>query len=143
MRLKIKRLDTAVGLPEPASSRAAGFDLASAVDLEIPPRSIRLVGTGLVIAVPDGYFLGIFARSSTPLKRGLMVANGVGVIDPDYCGPSDEIKIQVLNFTETPVLVKRGDRLAQGIVLPAPQIEWEEVDDVAAPARGGFGSTGN
>jgi dUTP pyrophosphatase len=142
MRLKIKRLDAAVGLPEPASARAAGFDLASAVDIEIPPRSIRLVGTGLVIAVPDGHFLGIFARSSTPLKRGLMVANGVGVIDPDYCGPSDEIKIQVLNFTDAPVQVKRGDRLAQGIVLPAPTIEWDEVKDVAAPARGGFGSTG-
>ena len=131
MRLKIKRLDAAVGLPEPASARAAGFDLASAVDIEIPPRSIRLVGTGLVIAVPDGHFLGIFARSSTPLKRGLMVANGVGVIDPDYCGPSDEIKIQVLNFTDAPVQVKRGDRLAQGIVLPAPTIEWEEIADVA------------
>jgi dUTP pyrophosphatase len=142
MRLKIKRLDAAVGLPEPASARAAGFDLASAVDIEIPPRSIRLVGTGLVIAVPDGHFLGIFARSSTPLKRGLMVANGVGVIDPDYCGPTDEIKIQVLNFTDAPVQVKRGDRLAQGIVLPAPQIEWQEVEDVAAPVRGGFGSTG-
>jgi dUTP pyrophosphatase len=142
MRLQIKRLDAAVALPEPASARAAGFDLASAVDLEIPPRSIRLVGTGLVIAVPDGHFLGIFARSSTPLKRGLMVANGVGIIDPDYCGPSDEIKIQVLNFTDAPVQVKRGDRLAQGIVLPAPRIEWDEVDAVAAPTRGGFGSTG-
>ncbi|HEX4915390.1 MAG TPA: dUTP diphosphatase [Vicinamibacterales bacterium] len=142
MRLKIKRLDAAVGLPEPASARAAGFDLASAVDIEIPARSIRLVGTGLVIAVPDGHFLGIFARSSTPLKRGLMVANGVGVIDPDYCGPSDEIKIQVLNFTDAPVQVKRGDRLAQGIVLPAPTIEWEEVDAATAPSRGGFGSTG-
>jgi dUTP pyrophosphatase len=64
------------------------------------------------------------------------------VIDPDYCGPSDEIKIQVLNFTDAPVQVKRGDRLAQGIVLPAPTIEWDEVKDVAAPARGGFGSTG-
>ena len=143
MRLKIKRLDAAVGLPEPASARAAGFDLASAVDIEIPPRSIRLVGTGLVIAVPDGHFLGIFARSSTPLKRGLMVANGVGVIDPDYCGPSDEIRIQVLNFTDAPVQVKRGDRLAQGIVLPAPQIEWEEVAEISDPTRGGFGSTGN
>ncbi len=142
MRLKIKRLDPAVGLPEPASGRAAGFDLASAVDLEIPPRSIRLVGTGLVIAVPDGHFLGIFARSSTPLKRGLMVANGVGVIDPDYCGPADEVKIQMLNFTDAPVHIKRGDRLAQGIVLPAPRVEWEEIDTTAAPSRGGFGSTG-
>jgi dUTP pyrophosphatase len=142
MRLKIKRLDAAVALPERASDNAAGFDLASAVDIEIPARSIRLVGTGLVIAVPDGHFLGIFARSSTPLKRGLMVANGVGVVDPDYCGPSDEIKIQLLNFTDEPVHVKRGDRLAQGVVLPFPHIEWEEVDHMTAPVRGGFGSTG-
>lgn len=142
MRLKIKRLDAGVGLPEPASARAAGFDLASAVDLEIPPRTIRLIGTGLVIAVPDGYFLGIFARSSTPLKRGLMVANGVGVIDPDYCGPADEVKIQVLNFTDAPVQIKRGDRLAQGIILPAPHVEWDEVTDMRQATRGGFGSTG-
>ena len=142
MRLKIKRLDAGVGLPEAATGRAAGFDLASAVDVEIPPRSIRLVGTGLVIAVPDGYFLGIFARSSTPLKRGLMVANGVGVIDADYCGPADEIKIQLLNFTDSTVQVKRGDRLAQGVVLPCPGVEWEEVEEMVAPTRGGFGSTG-
>jgi dUTP pyrophosphatase len=142
MRLRIKRLDPSVALPVPATGRAAGFDLAAAVDIEIPPHSIRLVGTGLVIAVPDGHFLGIFARSSTPLKRGLMVANGVGVIDPDYCGPTDEVKIQLLNFTDSPVQVKHGDRLAQGIVLPSPSVEWDEVDEVAQPTRGGFGSTG-
>ena len=142
MILKIKRLPSAVGLPEPATAHAAGFDLAAAVDIEIPARSIRLVGTGLVIAVPAGYFLGIFARSSTPLKRGLMVANGVGVIDADYCGPGDEIKIQVLNITDAPVNVVRGDRLAQGIVLPCPTIEWEEVSEMTVPTRGGFGSTG-
>jgi dUTP pyrophosphatase len=142
MRLKIKRLQTAVGLPEPATGGAAGFDLAAAADTEIPARSIRLIGTGLVIAVPDGHFLGIFARSSTPLKRGLMVANGVGIVDSDYCGPADEIKIQVLNITDAPVTVSRGDRLAQGIVLPSPRVEWEEVDEMKVPTRGGFGSTG-
>ena len=142
MRLKIKRLQTAVGLPEPATGGAAGFDLAAAADTEIPARSIRLIGTGLVIAVPDGHFLGIFARSSTPLKRGLMVANGVGVIDADYCGPEDEIKIQVLNITDAPVKVTRGDRLAQGIVLPCPSVEWNEVEEMTVPTRGGFGSTG-
>ena len=143
MRLKIKRLQPDIGLPTAATSRAAGFDLAAAADMEIPPRTIKLVGTGLVIAVPDGYFLGIFARSSTPLKRGLMVANGVGVIDPDYSGPEDEIKIQLLNFTDQPVKVSKGDRLAQGIVLPSPVIEWEETEDMPAPTRGGFGSTGS
>ena len=135
MLLRIKRLDPAVGLPEPATGGAAGFDLSAATDIEIPPRQIRLVGTGLVIAVPDGYFLGIFARSSTPLKRGLMVANGVGVIDADYCGPADEMKIQVLNVTDAPVIVTRGDRLAQGIVLPARASTWEEVTRWTAHAR--------
>ena len=142
MRLKIKRLDEAISLPEAATARSAAFDLASAVDIEIPPRSIRLVGTGLVIAVPDGYFLGIFARSSTPLKRGLMVANGVGVIDPDYSGPADEVKIQVLNITGTDVHVRRGDRLAQGIILPAPRVRWQEVQEIRDVTRGGFGATG-
>jgi len=142
MQLKIKRLDRSVSLPERATSSAAGFDLAAAVDVEIPARSIRLVGTGLVIAVPEGYFLGIFARSSTPLKRGLMVANGIGVIDADYCGPADEIKIQLLNITDAAVKVSRGDRLAQGILLACPLVQWEEVTELSQPSRGGFGSTG-
>lgn len=142
MLLRIKRLDPSIGLPAPATGGAAGFDLAAAADVEIPARGIRLVGTGLVIAVPDGYFLGIFARSSTPLKRGLMVANGVGVVDADYCGPDDEIKVQVLNITDQPVVVKKGERIAQGIVLPAPAVRWEEVAEMSTPTRGGFGSTG-
>jgi dUTP pyrophosphatase len=142
MLLRIKRLDRTIPLPEPATGGAAGFDLAAAADSEIPPRQIRLVGTGLVIAVPAGYFLGIFARSSTPLKRGLMVANGVGVVDADYCGPADEVKVQLINVTDAPVVIKRGDRIAQCIVLPAPRIAWQEVDEMERPTRGGFGSTG-
>ncbi|MGE0041095.1 MAG: dUTP diphosphatase [Vicinamibacterales bacterium] len=143
MRLTIKRLDPSIPLPVPATAGAAAFDLAAAETVEIPPGGIRLVGTGLVIGVPRGHFLGVFARSSTPLKRGLTVANGVGVIDADYCGPTDEVKIQVHNITAAPVTVARGDRLAQGIVLPAPAIEWDEVAEVEAPDRGGFGSTGH
>jgi dUTP pyrophosphatase len=142
MLLRIKRLDPTIDLPEPATGGAAGFDLAAAADVEIPPHQIRLVGTGLVIAVPDGYFVGIFARSSTPLKRGLMVANGVGVLDADYCGPADELKVQVINVTDAAVVVRRGDRIAQGIVLPAPRVAWEEVAEMDRPTRGGFGSTG-
>ena len=143
MRLRIRRLNPSVPLPVYGSAGAAGFDMAAAEDVEIPPGAIRLVGTGLVIAVPNGHFLAIIARSSTPLKRGLIVANSVGVIDPDYQGATDEVKIQLLNVSKEPVLVKRGDRLAQGIVLPAPRVEWEEVSEAAAPSRGGFGSTGS
>ena len=97
--------------------------------------------TGLVIEVPTGHFLGIFARSSTPLKRGLVVSNGVGIIDPDYCGAEDEVMIQVLNITDSKIRIRRGDRLAQGIVLPAPRVTWTEVSAACKPTRGGFGST--
>jgi dUTP pyrophosphatase len=140
MRLRVTRLRPSVPLPTYATTGSAAFDLAAAEDVEIGPREIKLVGTGLVVAVPEGYFLGIFARSSTPLKRGLMVANGVGVLDSDYCGPTDELKIQLLNISDAPVHIKAGDRLAQGIVLQSPRVEFEEAD-ATAPARGGFGST--
>ncbi len=115
--VRIHRLSPSVSLPSYATAGAAGFDLAASVDMIVKPGEVALVPTGLVIAVPAGHFLGVFARSSTPLKRGLMVANGVGIVDADYCGPADEIKIEVLNFTQAPVEVKRGDRLAQGVIL--------------------------
>jgi dUTP pyrophosphatase len=142
MRVKITRLDPTLSLPTYATPGSAGFDLASAHDIEVPPRAIRLIGTGLVMKLPAGYFLAIIARSSTPLKRGLVVSNGVGVIDSDYCGATDEIKIQVLNVTDAPVQVRRGDRIAQGVVLPAPRVEFEETA-TTAESRGGFGSTGS
>jgi dUTP pyrophosphatase len=143
MRLKIKRLDPTVPLPSYGTDEAAGFDLAAAHDATIAPRTIALVRTGLVIEVPSGHFLAIFARSSTPLKRGLIIANGVGVVDPDYSGPTDEVMIQLLNVTDREVAVTRGDRLAQGVVLPAPRVAWNEVDEIRRVVRGGFGATGN
>jgi dUTP pyrophosphatase len=130
-------------LPDYQTPGAAGFDLAASADVDIPAATIALVPTGLVIEVPPGHFLGIFARSSTPLKRGLMVANGVGVIDQDYCGPADEVKIQVLNFTQATVQVRKGDRIAQGLFLPVARAEWREADgDLRDGSRGGFGATG-
>jgi dUTP pyrophosphatase len=131
-----------VPLPAYESAGAAGFDLAAAEDITVAPGEVKLVPTGLVIEVPAGMFLGIFARSSTPLKRGLMVANGVGVVDPDYCGATDEVRIAVLNVTAGPVQVKAGDRIAQGIFLPASRVSWEETDSPERQSRGGFGSTG-
>jgi len=139
--VRIHRLDPSIPLPVYATEGAAGFDLASSVDMTVAPGEVTLVPTGLVIEVPAAHFLGIFARSSTPLKRGLMVANGVGVVDSDYCGPEDEIKIEVFNFTDERVLVRRGDRLAQGIILPFVRAVWEERTDADRPTRGGFGAT--
>ncbi len=143
LSVRIQRLSAAVPLPKYETAGAAGIDLAASADVVVPAGGIALVPTGLVIEVPAGHLLGIFARSSTPLKRGLMVANGVGVIDQDYCGPADEVKIQVLNFTGSPVEVKRGDRIAQGLFLPVARVEWREQDGpLRDGSRGGFGATG-
>jgi dUTP pyrophosphatase len=142
MNVRIRRLRPDVPLPRYESDDAAAFDLAAAEDTVVNAGGVALVPTGLVVEVPKGMFLGIFARSSTPLKRGLMVANGVGVVDPDYCGPSDEIKIAVMNFTDAPVAVRRGDRIAQGIFLAAPRVGWEEAETLREESRGGFGRTG-
>jgi dUTP pyrophosphatase len=143
LSVRIRRLHPSVPLPEYQTAGAAGFDLAASDTMMVPPSSVALVPTGLVIQAPPGHFLGIFARSSTPLKRGLMVANGVGVVDRDYCGPADEIRIQVLNFTGEPVQIRKGDRLAQGLFLPVTQVTWEESDgDLRERSRGGFGATG-
>ena len=142
MNIRIRKLDPEVRLPAYESAGAAGFDLAASASITVEPGTVRLVPTGLVIEVPQGFFLGIFARSSTPLKRGLMVANGVGVVDSDYCGPEDEVKIAVVNFTAAPVQIKTGDRIAQGILLAAPHVVWEEASELGAQSRGGFGGTG-
>ena len=142
MNVRIRRLRPDIPLPRYESDHAAAFDFSAAADVVIDPGRVALVPTGLVVEVPAGMFLGIFARSSTPLKRGLMVANGVGVVDPDYCGPADEVKIAVMNFTGASVTVQRGDRIAQGIFLTAPRVTWDEADQLRDASRGGFGATG-
>lgn len=143
LSVRIRRLGPSVRLPEYQSPGAAGFDLAASEAVVVPAHSVGLVPTGLVIRVPDGYFLGIFARSSTPLRRGLIVANGVGVIDADYCGATDEIKIQVLNVTDEPVTVNAEDRIAQGLFIPITRASWDETnEDLREGSRGGFGATG-
>lgn len=141
MDARIRRLDSSVPLPSYQTPEAAGFDLAASEDVLVPPGEVRLIPTGLVVEVPHGYFLGVFARSSTPMKRGLMVANGVGIVDPDYAGPEDQVFIEVVNFTARAVQVKRGDRIAQGLFIPVTQVRWVE-GETRAKSRGGFGSTG-
>ena len=142
LNVRIRRLRPSARLPQYESPGAAAFDLAASDSLTVAAGEMTLVPTGLVIEVPRGMFLGIFARSSTPLKRGLMVANGVGVVDSDYCGPADEVKVPVLNVTTAEVRINAGDRVAQGIFLPAAPVTWTETDNLSGPSRGGFGSTG-
>lgn len=141
IRVRIRRLSPRVVLPSYQTAGAAAFDLASAEDVVVPPGEIRLIGTGLVVEVPEGHCLAIVARSSLPIKKRLMVANGLGVVDSDYRGATDEVKIEVLNFSSAPVAVAHGERIAQGLLLPVARVEWQEVETSTAPARGGFGGT--
>jgi len=142
MRVRIKRLDPSIELPRYQTAGSAAFDLAARHDLTVPARQVVLVPTGLVAEAPEGYFLALAIRSSVPVKKGLTLANGIGVVDRDYCGPADEIRIAVFNFTDTPVDVRKGERIAQGLFLPVERAEWEEVDEIRPASRGGFGSSG-
>ncbi len=143
MIINFKKLHPAALLPAYQTAGAAGFDLALIEDLEIPPRSIVKTSTGLVVQIPAGYFLLLASRSSNTTKKGITLANGVGVLDSDYCGPADAINLVLQNITDSPVSLKAGDRVAQGVVIPTPQVTFHELTaDIALPNRGGFGTTG-
>jgi dUTP pyrophosphatase len=142
MIVKIKKTDSSVDLPQYHTHESAGFDIASSADVTIKAGEVVKIPTGLIIAAPKGHFLLIAARSSLALKKGLAMANGIGIIDSDFAGPGDEINIIVRNFTSKQVEVKKGERLAQGIFLKSEQAEWEEADALRNVNRGGIGSTG-
>ena len=137
----IKRIDKDLPLPTYATAGSVGFDLLCREDTEIAPRTIELIPSNVIVRIPEGYMLMLTLRSSTPLRKGLLIPNGLGIIDQDYCGEGDELKVQVLNFREEAVLVKRGERIAQGIFVPIQRITWTEVEEMGK-SRGGFGSTG-
>ncbi|MDD2785311.1 MAG: dUTP diphosphatase [Patescibacteria group bacterium] len=141
MKVRITKLKNDVELPAYQTEGAAGFDLAAAEDCTVPPGQSFLVPTGLVIATPPGHALFLTARSSLFKKKGLMLANGVGTIDSDYCGPNDQIFLSCYNPGQTPVSVSKGERLAQGIFVPFTRAEFYEAQ-ADGQNRGGFGSTG-
>ncbi|MDB5057595.1 MAG: dUTP diphosphatase [Chloroflexi bacterium] len=142
LRVRIRRLDTDLPLPEYASSGSVGFDLYCRHDMDVNPGDVALLPTGIAVATPPGYMLLVTSRSSTPRRKGLSVPHGVGVIDQDYSGDGDEILCQFYNFTDHVVQVRRGERIAQGIFVRVDRADWDEVDNLSAPTRGGFGSTG-
>ncbi len=142
MHVRIKRIDQTLPLPAYQTNGAAGFDLYSRVDMEIPPSSVAKIPTNVVIEIPEGYMLMVAARSGLPSKKGLSVPHGFGIIDSDFCGPHDEILFQVYNMTTTPVAVQKGERLGQGVFVPITRANWEEISEMTGQNRGGFGSTG-
>jgi len=140
-KAKIKRVDKELPLPVYETDGSVGFDIIAREKTEIPPKEIKLVPGNIIVEVPKGYMLMVASRSSTPRKKGLTQPHGLGIIDHDYCGNEDEIKIQVYNFTDEPVIVDRGEKIAQGVFIRIDKLGWEEVDVMNSTSRGGFGST--
>lgn len=143
MEVKIKRIDKSLPLPEFKTPGSVGFDLYTIEDAVIPAGEFRLLPANFIIETPPGYMLMIAARSSSAMKKGLNMRNGIGVIDQDYCGEDDRLHIMVQNLTDENVEVKRGERLAQGIFVKIKTATWQEVDAMNQSSRGGFGSTGH
>lgn len=143
VNISIKRIDTTLPLPNYQTTGSVAFDLYARIDIQIDPFIPTVIPANIIIHVPEGYFLMIASRSSTPLKKGLMLANGIGVIDTDYHGDKDEIGVQVLNFTQKEVHIKKGDRIAQALVVKIEKVaSFCEVESISKTSRGGFGSTG-
>ncbi len=143
MQVSIHKLRPEVELPQFHTPGSVGFDRAAAEDVIIAPGEIVMIPTGLVIATPPGFALIIASRSSAPRKFGISPPHGIGIVDQDYSGPEDEIRILVRNFTAQSVSIPKGTRIAQGMFVRAEQAEFVEDDLSDNASRGGFGSTGH
>lgn len=139
----IKRLSDTAIIPTRGSKYAAGYDLYADIKeaVQINPGDTFKVSSGIAIAIPEGCFGGIYPRSGLATKQGLAPANKVGIIDSDYRGP---IIVALYNHSNIPQIIHPGDRIAQLIIQPYWQFDWDEVDELDTTDRGedGFGSTG-
>ena len=149
LELKVKLMDGAP-LPKHAKPGDAGLDLTTREDVTLLPGETRLVGTGVAVEIPEGYFGLLAPRSGLAGKRGVTFANTPGIIDSGYRG---EIKVPLRNINVSEkwiyrndcVKVERGERVCQLIILPCVTCECVQVDDLSETERGedGFGSTGS
>lgn len=141
--IKIKKLNEKAIIPTRGSEYAAGWDLYACVDelTTIPAHSTVKIGTGIAMEIPHGYFGAIFARSGLATKSGLRPANCIGVCDEDYTG---EYIVALHNDTDLQKVIEPNERIAQLVLLPYLNVEFEEVDELSKTTRGsnGFGSTG-
>jgi dUTP pyrophosphatase len=141
--IQIKKLNAKAIIPTRGSQQAAGYDIYACADndIVISPHSTVKVGTGLSMAIPNGYFGAVYARSGLSAKEGLRPANCVGVVDSDYRG---EIIVALHNDTDVEKTIDKNERIAQLVVTPYLSVEFQETDELDDTERGsgGFGSTG-
>lgn len=141
MEIPIRRFDTELPLPSYGTDGSAALDCYVRETITVPARSTAYAKLNIALKPPKGHFVLLAPRSSLH-KRGLMFANGVGIMDEDYAGDTDEYGAILYNFTDAPVDVARGDRIAQFIVMPYDKVSWNEVDSLGQSSRGGLGTTG-
>lgn len=143
MNIPIHRIDETLPLPEYQTAGSCAFDFITREKTIIEPHALGFVPGNVIIEVPEDHSLLILPRSSLFRKKSLLIPNAPGLIDADYCGPEDEIKIQVLNMSNNPITVERGERIAQGLFVSSTQGVWQEGAKPNGSSRGGFGSTGH
>lgn len=146
MKIRIKKLHPDAATPKYATNGSSGFDLVAVEDVEISIGQTKLVKTGLAIDVGPGYELQVRPRSGLSLKTGLRITNSPGTVDSDYRGEVCVIMTLQPNGDGTITYrIKKGDRIAQGVVCPVVQADMEIVDylDETDRGAGGFGSTGS
>lgn len=141
MKVKITRVDKSLPLPKYHTKGSVGCDLYARVTTKIPSKSFGKIPANVIIQTPPGYMFMITLRSSTPQKFTLLAPHGIGVGDQDFSGPGDEYQVLVYNFSEKEAVVKRGERVAQGMFVPVEKVQWEEINLKRKKNRGGFGST--
>ena len=141
MKIQIKRFDKSLPLPEYKTKGAAALDLYSREEITIKAGEVGYAPLNVAIKLPKDHWALIAARSSLH-KEGLMMANGIGVGDSDYCGDDDEYKAALFNFSKKDATIEKGQRIAQLLVLPIERMEVEEVEKLEDENRGGFGTTG-
>jgi dUTP pyrophosphatase len=142
MKVTIHRIDKTLPLPRHETAGAVAFDLMVRETMTIAPDEIVAVPVNIIVATPPGYMFMIAARSSLARKKRLVLPNSIGIIDQDYCGPEDEVCVQLWNIGKTPSTVERGERIAQAVFVKIERAEWNEVEKIDGASRGGFGSTG-
>ncbi len=142
MKVRIKRIDTSLPLPQYQTMGSVCFDLLSREEVTIEPQSLGLIPCNIIIETPPGYMFIVVPRSSTPRKKGLLIPHGLGIIDQDYSGDTDEVLFQVFNFKNDSVVIEKGERLAQGCFVRIDKVDFEEVESISGKSRGGIGSTG-
>lgn len=143
MKVNVHRIDKDLELPLHHTEGSCAFDFIARETVEVPAHGVGFVPGNLIVEVPNSHALLILPRSSLFRKKSLLIPNAPGLIDCDYCGPEDEIKIQVLNMSGESVIVERGERIAQGLFVKMDQVQWNETAKPTRDSRGGFGSTGN